>query len=85
MTKVQKTKEERVKETITILKQLLDIGISQKDPSYKEIKSRFDDWIQTGDPWSGSIHLARYGRKAEIELPRSGLVAASLNLRRLIS
>lgn len=81
MTRPEKTKEERLKETLTILRQLLDMGISQADPSYKEIKSRFDDWIQTGEPWSGSIHLARYGRRADIELPRRNGAAATLNLK----
>lgn len=77
----EKTKEDRVKETLTILKQLLDLGISQADPSYKEIKTRFDEWIQTGEYWAGSIHLARYGRRADIELPRRSGRSASLNLK----
>lgn len=81
MARPEKTKEERVKETIAILKQLIDLGISISDPSYKEIKAEFDKWIETGEPWSGSIHLARYGRRADIELPRRSGRAATLNLR----
>jgi hypothetical protein len=36
----QKPKEERVKETIALLRQLQDIGILETDPGYLEIKDR---------------------------------------------
>ena len=81
MTKPLKTKEERLGETVHILKQLIDLGIHKEDPGYKEVKSKFDEWILTGDSWNGSVHLIRYGRRADINLPRRNGSAASLNLK----
>ena len=76
----EKTKEERVQETVRIMTGLLGAGIRADDPSYALIKSHFDEWIKTGLSWSGSIELPRYGRRADIQLPRRISSAATLNL-----
>jgi hypothetical protein len=76
----EKTKEERVQETVRIMTGLIGAGIRADDPSYFLIKSHFDEWIKTGKPWSGSIELVRYGRRADINLPKRNSSAATLNL-----
>jgi hypothetical protein len=57
------------------------MGIHKSDPGYLEIKSRFDEWIQTGESWSGSVELMRYGRRADIDLPKKNNRAAIMNLK----
>ena len=81
MPQPEKTKEDRLKETLTILKQLLDLGISKEDGSYLLVKEQFDEWIKTGNSWSGSIHFPRHGRRADIELPKRCNKAATLDFK----
>ena len=81
MPQPEKTKEDRLKETLAILKQLLDLGISSDDASYLLVKEQFDEWIKTGKSWSGSINFPRHGRRADIELPKRITRAATLNFK----
>lgn len=76
-----KDKETRVKEGVNLLKQLKEVGISTNEPPYKEIQERISDWVKTGDPWQGKIEFYRYGRVAEILLPRKANAVASLALK----
>jgi hypothetical protein len=64
-----KTQIERLNESIRILKQLKDLGISDLDPSYKELSKKFNDWVKGGDKWEGSIDFYRYNRIANVVLP----------------
>jgi hypothetical protein len=81
MPQPEKTKEDRLKETLTILKQLLNLGISSDDSSYLLVKEQFDEWIKTGNSWSGSIQFPRHGRRADIILPKRITKAATLNFK----
>jgi hypothetical protein len=78
MTKLEKTKEERLKEGISLLKQLLEIVKNEGTPGYPEVKTVITDWIQTGAAYSGRIDFEFYGRYAELSLPRSAKLAATL-------
>ena len=78
--KALKTKEERVKEGIHLLKQLLDAGVKQHG-SYLDLKVRIDEWIKTGEAWSGSVPFQEYGRKAEVILPAKNPANASIIFR----
>jgi hypothetical protein len=77
----EKTKEERVKEGINLLMKLKEVGISPTDPSYREVQEHISDWVKTGDPWIGKVEFYRYGRIAEILLPRKATAVASLALK----
>lgn len=77
----EKTKEERVREGISLLRQLQDIGVDPADPQYIMLKDRVSDWVKTGDPWAGKIPFTSYGRVAEVLLPRKAAAAASLAFR----
>jgi hypothetical protein len=78
MTKVEKTLEERLKEGISLLKQLLEIVKNEETSGYPEVKAVITDWIKTGTPYSGRINFEFYGRYAELSLPRSAKLAATL-------
>lgn len=64
-----KTKMERVKETVTLLRKIKELGIFETDPGYMEIKRRLDAWIAGGDAWTGTVELMRYGRRAYMKIP----------------
>lgn len=77
----EKTKGERVREGIALLRQLQDIGVDPADSDFVLLKERVSDWVKTGDPWSGKIPFGAYGRVAEVLLPRKATAVASLAFR----
>jgi hypothetical protein len=76
-----KPKEDRVKESIEILKKLRDLGLSEREPGYILTKQKFSEWVATGEAWSGDIHFPMLQRKAEIVLPARADRVASLLLK----
>lgn len=64
-----KSKADRVKESITILKKLKELGIPPHEPGYYTTKEKLDEWIAGGDAWSGRIDFPRFERRAELDLP----------------
>ena len=77
----EKTKEERVKEGIQLLRQLKDTGVDVSYIAFKEVQERISDWVNTGDAWTGKIKFPDYGRVAEILLPRRVGAVASIAFR----
>lgn len=67
--KIAKPKSDRVKEAITILKKLQELGIPQTEPGYVLTKQKLDEWIAGGDRWEGRIDFPRFQRRAELVLP----------------
>lgn len=76
-----KPKEDRVKESIEILKKLRDLGLSDREPGYVLTKEKFSEWVTTGEAWSGDIEFPMLQRKAEIVLPARADRVASLLLK----
>jgi hypothetical protein len=73
---VEKPKEERVKEGISLLKQLAEAGVVNTAPGWEELKKQISDWVSTGVRWEGRIEFPSYGRYADVVLPRrAGQVA----------
>jgi hypothetical protein len=67
--KIAKSKQDRVKEAITILKKLQELGIPQNEPGYVLTKQKLDEWIAGGDRWEGRVDFPRFQRRAELVLP----------------
>ena len=65
-----KTKEERLKEGLEILKQLEEIGISRGDPGFVATKTLISGWVMDGKTVEEKIEFHRHGRRLEIYLPR---------------
>jgi hypothetical protein len=71
-----KPTEERLEESMNIMKQIRDLGIAQTDPSYRELSSKFSDWVKGGDAWQGHVDFHRWNRRAKVLLPtKPGTVA----------
>ena len=72
---------ERLKEGVTLLKKLRDLGIGDTDPGYKEMKVRIDEWVKGEDGWTGTVDFVRWGRRAFVILPRILKREAVCNLK----
>lgn len=67
---------ERVKESMAILQKLQELGIPPTDPAYKELSSKFSEWIKGGEAWVGNVDFHRWNRRAKVLLPtRPGTIA----------
>jgi hypothetical protein len=64
-----KSKMDRVKESVTILKKLQELGIPTNEPGYMITKQHLDEWIAGGDVWEGRVDFPRFQRRAEMVLP----------------
>ena len=78
---MSKPVEDRVREGITLLKKIQEVGIDISDDGYIELKSKISDWVKTGDPWTGKIKFSFDTRVAEVLLPRKNTAVASLALK----
>jgi hypothetical protein len=73
-----KPKEERLKEGVSLLKQLRDIIKNDKVMPYIEVKGIITEWIEDGKEYSGRVDFESIGRYAELFLPRTASKAATL-------
>ncbi len=76
-----KTKEDRLKEGINILKQLRDNGVKEHSLGFIDLKTKISEWVSSEDGWEGTIDFREYGRIAEVDLPKYDNRAAGLNFK----
>ena len=65
-----KLREDRVKEGVEVLRQLLGTGVAKEDPGYIATKALIDRWIAEGKRIEERVEFPRYRRRLEIILPR---------------
>jgi hypothetical protein len=71
-----KPMEERLKESMTILRKLQGLGIPSDDPDYKILSSKFNTWIKGGPAFEGTIDFQPWNRRANLILPvKQGYIA----------
>jgi hypothetical protein len=75
-----KTKEERVQEGVSILKQLLEAGVKEH-LGFGELKEKIGEWVESGEAWDGTISFAEHGRIAEVSLPKYNNRVAGVNFK----
>jgi len=76
-----KCKMDRVKEGVSLLKQLRDNGVKEWSIGFEDLKEKIKEWVSGEDSWEGSIDFRDYGRVADVELPKYNNKAAGLNFR----
>ena len=76
-----KAKADRVKEAITILRKLKDLGIPQTNDSYLETKRVLDIWIADGLSSKTEIPFVRFGRIGYLGLPSVAKEVATFQLK----
>lgn len=76
-----KTKAERVKEVITILKKFRELEIPDETPALLEFKEVTRDFIETGYGSSGKIKMPEYDRIIQYILTNHNLKESSVTLK----
>ena len=76
-----KPKEDRVKETIRLLKGLQANGLTDRDGPYRAIKDLLTHWVENGEAVDTKIDLFRQNRIAHISLPKSADKPATIALK----
>ena len=76
-----KSKEERLKEGINLLKQLRDNGVRDYSLGFIELKTKISEWVSGEEGWEGTINFNDYGRIAEVDLPKYDNRSAGINFK----
>lgn len=77
----EKSKGDRVKETITILRKLMEFGIMDYTDAYLKTKEYLDEWIKTGEEAQHLIDFSKVRRTGILVLPKEANKSAELILR----
>jgi hypothetical protein len=78
---MEKTKFDRVKETVHLLTSLKSNGISDTNDGYTTTKAHMDEWIKTGNAAQHIIEFRTYRRKGILTLPKNADKAAEMVLK----
>ena len=78
---MEKTKFDRVKETVHLLKSLQANGISDTNDGYTTTKAHLDEWIKTGEEATHVIEFRTYRRRGILTLPKRADRAAEMILK----
>ena len=66
----EKTMQNRVKECVTLWRKLtVQLAIPATFDGMGYIKERIDEYIKTGEAWSGEVEIPSIGRVAKVNLP----------------
>jgi hypothetical protein len=74
----EKPQEDRVKEGVHLLKELLGAGVTETAPGYTDLKTQISEWVKTGQRWEGRITFPSYGRYADVVLPKKASQTATI-------
>jgi hypothetical protein len=78
-----KSRFDRVKESVRLLKELIRVGISEDNQGYQDVKDVLDLWIFLGEEIKRDIVLTTYRRTAVLTLPVTADKAAEIVLKRI--
>jgi hypothetical protein len=76
-----KSTGERVKESITLIKKLKELGLNEREPGYNVIREHMNEWIKNSTPFKGLIEFTWLDRDAELTLPTEASKAATIILK----
>jgi phage head maturation protease len=79
--KQEKSKEDRLKEGLSLLMQLQKGGVRGNSLGFLSLKQHVSEWVESGAPWDGIIPFTEYGREAVVSFPRYNNKAAGLNFK----
>jgi hypothetical protein len=74
----EKLKEDRLKEGISLLKQMNDMIKDMEHPGMVELKQVITTWVNDGKAYDGKIDFYDHDRYAEVSLPRTANRAATV-------
>lgn len=77
-----KTKEERVREAVTLLKKIQGVskefGLFGHDKTFQDIKTEISKWVETGVEGFFKFPMYRYSRIAELSLKGTPTLALKI-------
>ena len=76
-----KPKEDRLKESMEILRKLEELGVARTEPGFQEVQRHMSAWVATGEADSFKAEFYRHGRRAECVLPARADRVATLALK----
>jgi hypothetical protein len=81
MPKSEKSKEDRLSETMNLLRQLQENGVKKNSLSFLDLQKKMGEWVQTGGSADYVVSFPEYGREAIVSLPRYDNKAATINFK----
>jgi len=78
----EKPKEDRVKEVVTILNKFKTLDIPLDAPEVQELREHLNAYVTEGTAWSGTISFRRFGRMADVVIPRRADKTIEITLRK---
>ena len=78
----EKPKEDRVKEVVTILNKFKTLDIPLDAPEVQELREHLNAYVNEGTAWSGTISFRRFGRMADVVIPRRADKTIEITLRK---
>jgi len=78
----EKPKEERVKEVVTILNKFKTLDIPLDSPEVAELRAHLNAYVSDGTIWSGTISFRRFGRMADVVIPKRADKPLEITLRK---
>jgi hypothetical protein len=66
----EKPQSDRIKESIEILTHIKSLGIPHDSPEVAELRTHLNAYVKDGICWTGTVSFLRFGRMAEVNLPR---------------
>ena len=76
---------ERVKECITIMKKITeDLGLPSESDAVTELRTKMNDYIRSGDAWSGTVDFSSFGRIAECNFPGKAGKLVEVTLKKIV-
>lgn len=76
----EKTLDQRSEETLRLRQQISDLGLGSGNPDIASLFAQLDQFVETGEAWTGKIPLLGHGRVAEIILTTRPGVASRICL-----
>jgi hypothetical protein len=73
--------EERLSESVSLLKQLKDMGIKPNHDGYIQVKAHIDAWIKENQSFLGKIDFTLHQRRGELFLPMRPKTFAHLHMK----
>lgn len=76
-----KPQDDRIRESITILRDIEHLGIPRNSPELVSLREKIDAYVREGECWEGTVNFLRFGRMAEVCLPKRADVPIQIRLR----
>jgi hypothetical protein len=78
-----KEKADRLKEGITLLNRLKEVGCPADNVGFKEVQRVISKWVVDGEAVFTTIPLTRYDRDAVLTLPATSAMTARIMLKKV--